>query len=96
MDFLASPLGVLVILAIVAVAAVTFQPAKYVGIWRQVAKLHETDRWPSSVQFPGEDISLGLLEFARVDAALDDDGFWMVCTAGPIRKRRLPTMEGME
>jgi hypothetical protein len=78
MDFLASPLGVLAILAIVAVAAVTFQPAKYVGIWRQVAQHYETERRPSSTQFPGENVSLGLHEFARVDAALDDEGFWMM------------------
>ncbi len=78
MDFLASPLGVLAILAIVAVAAMTFQPAKYVGIWREVAKFYETEKRPSSVQFSGEEISLGLSEFAHIDAALDDEGFWML------------------
>lgn len=78
MDFLASPLGVLAILAIVAVAAVTFQPARYVGEWREMAQRYETDRRPSSTAFPGEDITLGSLEFARVDVAVDDEGFWMV------------------
>ena len=78
MDFLASPIGVLAILAIVAVAAFTYQPAKYVGIWREVAKFYETERRPSSVQFPGEEIALGLYEFAHIDAALNDEGFWMV------------------
>lgn len=86
MNFLASPLGVLLILGIVAVAAVAFQPAKYVGIWREMAKRYETDRRPSSVAFPGEDVALGLHEFARVDAALDDEGFWMVYNGPDPRK----------
>lgn len=86
MDFLATPLGVITILGIVAVAAFTFDPAKYVGIWREVAKRYETNRRPSSIAFPGEEVSLGLYEFARVDAALDDEGFWMVYS-GPDPKK---------
>ena len=78
MSFLASPLGVLLILAIVAIAAVSFQPARYVGIWREVARFYETDKRPSSLQFRDEEISLGLYEFARVDAQLDDAGFWIL------------------
>ncbi len=86
MDFLASPLGVILILGIVAVAAFSFEPAKYVGDWRELAKRYETNRRPSSVAFPGEKISLGLYEFAYIDAALDDDGFWMVYS-GPDPKK---------
>lgn len=78
MSFLASPLGVFAILAVVAIAAVVFQPARYVGIWREVAKFYETERRPSARQFHNEEISLGLFEFARIDAALDDEGFWML------------------
>jgi hypothetical protein len=78
MSFLASPLGVIAILAIVAIAALAFQPAKYAGIWRDVAKFYATDKRPLSPQFRNEEISLGLFEFARIDAALDDDGFWML------------------
>jgi uncharacterized protein involved in outer membrane biogenesis len=43
MDFLASPFGVVLILAIVAIAAFTFQPTKYVGIWQKVAECYETE-----------------------------------------------------
>ena len=78
MDFLATPLGVLVILVIVAVATFAYEPAKYVGIWREIAKRYETDRRPSSIAFSGEDITLGIYEFTRIDAYLDDEGFWMV------------------
>ena len=86
MDFLASSLGVLVILGIVAVAAFVYEPARYVGVWRQVAVRYETNRRPSSITFPGEDISLGIYEFSQVDAALDDEGFWMMYN-GPDPKK---------
>ncbi len=86
MNFLASPIGVLVILVIVAIAAVAFEPAKYVGAWREVAERYETNRRPSSIAFPGESISLGIYEFTHVDAALDDEGFWMMYN-GPDPKK---------
>ena len=78
MNFLATPLGVLVILGVVAVAAFVYEPAKYVGVWREVAERYETNRRPSSIAFSGEDITLGIYEFSRIDAFLDDEGFWMV------------------
>jgi len=86
MDFLASPLGVLVILGIVAVAAFKYEPAKYVGVWREVAQRYETNRRPSSVMFTAEGVSMGKLEYAYVDAALDDEGFWMMYS-GPDPKK---------
>lgn len=86
MDFLASPFGVLMILGVVAVAAFSFQPAKYVGIWNKIAELYETDRRPTSVAFRDEDIVLGLHELTRIDAALNDDGFWMVYNGPDSRK----------
>ena len=86
MDFLASPIGVAVILGIVAVAAFVFEPARYVGIWREVAQRYETDRRPKSIAFSGEEISLGLNDFSHVDAALDDDGFWMLYNGADPKK----------
>jgi hypothetical protein len=86
MDSLASPIGVLIILVIVTIAAFVYEPAKYVGVWREIATRYETDRRPVSVAFPGEDISLGAFEFAHVDAGLDDAGFWMLYN-GPAEKK---------
>jgi hypothetical protein len=86
LNFLASPIGVLVILVIIAVAAFAFEPAKYVGAWREVAERYETNRRPSSIAFPDESISLGIYEFTHVDAALDDEGFWMMYN-GPDPKK---------
>jgi hypothetical protein len=86
MDFLASPFGVMLILGIVAIAAVVFQPAKYVGIWSDVAERYETERRPGSVAFQNEDVRLGLFEFTRVDAAVNDEGFWMVYNGPDPRK----------
>jgi hypothetical protein len=86
MDFLASPLGVIAILSVVVIAAFVYKPAKYVAAWRDVAERYETTRRPMSVTFRGEDISLGRFEMARVDAALNDDGFWMLYD-GPETKK---------
>jgi len=86
MDFLASPLGVLVILGIVAVAAFKYEPARYVGVWREVAQRYETNRRPSSITFTAEEVSMGRFEYAHVNAALDDEGFWMVYS-GPDPKK---------
>jgi hypothetical protein len=78
MDFIASPLGVLLILGFVAVAAVSFQPQKYVGVWREIAARYESERQPLSTVFQGEEVTIGRAEFAHIDASLDDEGFWMV------------------
>ena len=78
MDFLASPFGVMIILGIVAVAAFSFQPATFSGAWRAVAKRYETERRPVSVNFPDEEVSLNTYNVTRVDAAVHDDGLWML------------------
>tara|TARA_B110000438_G_scaffold303491_1_gene365221 strand:+ start:3039 stop:3473 length:435 start_codon:yes stop_codon:yes gene_type:complete len=78
MNFIASPIGVIAILAIVAIAAVMYEPAKYVGVWRELAKLYETNKQPISVTFKGESIKVGRLDFSQVDIALNDDGFWIL------------------
>ena len=78
MNFLASPIGVIAILAIVAIAAVMYQPANYVGVWRELAKLYETDKRPISAAFQGESIEVGPFNYSQVDIVLDDDGFWML------------------
>jgi|TARA_B110000444_G_scaffold18220_1_gene15316 hypothetical protein len=78
MNFLASPIGVIAILAIVAIAAVMYEPAKYVGVWRELAKLYEADKQPISITFKGESIKVGRLDYSQVDIALNDDGFWIL------------------
>ncbi len=78
MDFINSPLAVLVILGIVAVAAVVYEPAEFVGAWRALAKLYATDRRPLSAAFPGESVALGVHNYTHIDAALDDEGLWMM------------------
>jgi len=84
MDFIASPLGVLVILAFVTIVAISFEPTKFAGAWRELVQRYATDRRPASITFPGETIELGKFKFMNIDAALDDDGFWLVNEAqGP-------------
>lgn len=78
MNFLASPIGIFSILTIVALAAVMYTPKKYVGIWRELAKLYETNKRPVSANFNNEEIKVGSSDYSQVDIALNDDGFWIV------------------
>ena len=80
MDFLATPFGVFLILAVVAAAAFMYTPTKYAGVWLEVAERYETDRRPKAVTFRDEDIALGLFEVTTVDVAADDEGLWMLYT----------------
>lgn len=78
MDFIASPLGVMIILAAVTIAAVTFEPKKFTGAWRELAQLYGTDKRPRSVAFRDESMAVGSFNFTQIDAALDDDGLWLL------------------
>ncbi len=78
MDFITSPLFVLLFLAAVAIAAFSFEPSKFVGSWREIGALYGSERLPKSLTFREEGIELDHDNFTQVDAALDDKGFWMV------------------
>ena len=78
MDFITSPLFVFLLLGVVATAAVMFEPSGLTGEWRELAKRYATQRRPASIAFPSEHVELGLLGLSQIDAALDDEGFWIV------------------
>lgn len=88
MEFISSPLFVFLLLGVVATAAVMFEPSGLTGEWRELAKRYSTERRPSSITFAGEHVELGLLGLTQVDAALDDDGFWMVINGAQAGKVR--------
>ena len=81
MEFITSPLFVFLLLGVVATAAVMFEPSGLTGEWRELAKLYATERRPASVSFESEQVELGLLGLTQIDAALDDEGFWIVINA---------------
>lgn len=90
MDVIQSPIGILIILGLVAVAAVSYVPVTFLGNYKRLADRYQTERRPGSVAFPGEHIMVGRLfggprffadnmgEFARFDVALDNDGLWLL------------------
>lgn len=82
MDFISSPLFVLLLLGAVATAAVMFEPSRLRGPWRELAALYQTEQRPAKVTFPAERIEVGLADLALIDAAIDDQGFWLLAT-GP-------------
>lgn len=92
MEFLASPLGVFLILAVVTIAAFSFEPAGPVGHWKELATLYGADQQPTSVAFNDVSIVLGdpksvLAGLARVDVALDDEFLWILSTEPAAKKQ---------
>ena len=98
MDLIQSPIGVLIILGLVAIAALSYVPPGFLGNYKRLAERYETDRRPGSISFPGTHVMIGRLfggprffadnvgEFARFDIALDSDGFWLLYD-GPMPKK---------
>lgn len=82
MDFITSPLFVLLLLGAVATAVVMFEPSRLRGAWRELAALYLTEQRPANIAFKSERIALGLTDLALIDAAIDDNGFWLLAT-GP-------------
>lgn len=81
MEFITSPLFVFLLLGVVATAAVMFEPSGLTGEWRELAKRYGTERQPASIAFPSERVELGVLGLTEIDAALDDEGFWILIKA---------------
>ena len=81
MEFLSSPLFVLLLLGAVAVAAVSFQPRQLAGAWQEIGGMYRNSGHPASVSFRDEPVELGMHGLASIDAALDDEGFWIVLAA---------------
>ena len=86
MEYLGPAIVVLGILAAVAVAAIVFEPPNPFALWIRLAEHYGTDRRPAQLTHPNEMIlfagargsfkSLG--EATTCDAAIDDDGLWLV------------------
>ena len=87
MSFLAPTLIVFAVLLVVAIAALSFEPADPFAAWIKLAERYATDRRPTSVQFSGQRIRFGtqrgkpkhLNSFVTFDTAIDDFGLWIIC-----------------
>lgn len=87
MDFIGPALVVFAILIVVAIAAVSFEPANPLEQWLRLSERYATERRPSEVQFADQRMLFGgnrgrlkpLTPFASIDATIDDFGLWLVC-----------------
>lgn len=87
MDFIGPAFVVFAILIVVAIAAVSFEPANPFEKWVQLAERYATERRPSEVKFADQRILFGgkrgrlkpLTPFVTIDATVDDFGLWLVC-----------------
>ena len=87
MDFLGPAFVVFAILIVVAIAAVSFEPANPFEQWLRLAERYATERRPSEVAFADQRMLFGgkrgrlkpLTPFVTIDATVDDFGLWLVC-----------------
>lgn len=87
MDFIGPAFVVFAILIVVAIAAVSFEPANPFEQWLRLAERYATERRPSEIGFADQRILFGskrgrlkpLTPFVTIDATLDDFGLWLVC-----------------
>jgi hypothetical protein len=86
MEFLSEILIVGAILAVVAVAAVSFEPANPLEPWLRLAQRYSAGQQPGSLSFPDQDILFGsgrsrlksMAIAAKFDAEIDDFGLWII------------------
>lgn len=87
MEFIGPAFVVFAILIVVAIAAVSFEPANPLEHWLRLSERYATERRPSEVQFADQRMLFGgmrgrlkpLTPFVTIDATLDDFGLWLVC-----------------
>lgn len=87
MDFIGPAFVVFAILIVVAIAAVSFEPANPFEKWVQLTERYATERRPFEVEFADQRMLFGgkrgrlkpLTPFVTIDATVDDFGLWLVC-----------------
>ena len=87
MDLIGPAFVVFAILIVVAIAAVSFEPANPFEHWVRLAERYATERRPSEIGFADQRILFGgkrgrlkpLTSFVAFDATVDDFGLWIVC-----------------
>lgn len=87
MELIGPAFVVFAILIVVAIAAVSFEPANPFEHWVRLAERYATERRPSEIGFADQRILFGgkrgrlkpLTPFATIDATIDDFGLWFVC-----------------
>ena len=84
MEYLTQIFIVFIILFVVVIAAVSFQPANTLDAWMKLAERYQTGRRPSEIQFSDQLLMFGtgrvrrLNDFARFDVTIDDFGLWII------------------
>ena len=86
MQYRTEPCSANVVLAVVAIAAVSFEPRNPLAPWVKLVERYPTDRRPSQRTFTDVSVLFGsprraprpLTDFGHFDVALDDFGLWFV------------------
>ena len=75
MDLLYTPVGVLLILAVVALAAFKFQPSQYPGKWQLLVDWFGATSQPVNISHPEEPVEVSGPLMCNV--TLEPDGMWL-------------------
>ncbi len=86
MAYLGPTLVVFAILIVVAIAAVSFEPANPMQQWMTLSERYATERRPTEIQFADQRLLFGgakgrlkpLNPYVAFDVTLDDFGLWIV------------------
>ncbi len=85
MEHMGSAFIALAVILAVAIAAFSYKPTNPLEPWLRLAQSYASNRQPSQVLYPGQDVQFGagrgglrsLAIAAKFDATIDDFGFWL-------------------
>jgi hypothetical protein len=100
MEYLGSAFVALAVLLVVVIAAFSFEQANPLDPWLRLIQSYATQRAPSNVLFPDQDVRFGnragslksLSIAAKFDATIDDFGFWLTYK-GPLPEEMPDTIK---
>ena len=84
MEFMTQIFIVFIVLLVVVIASLAYEPANPFDAWLKLAERYQTSRRPSEIQFTNQVLMFGakrvkrLNDFARFDVTLDDFGLWII------------------
>ena len=84
MEFMTQIFIVFIVLLVVVIASLSYEPANPLDAWFKLAERYQTSRRPSEIQFVNQELMFGakrvkrLNDFARFDVTLDDFGLWII------------------
>ena len=84
MEYMTQIFIVFIVLLVVVIASMSYEPANALDAWFKLAERYQTGRRPSDIQFVNQELMFGakrvrrINDFARFDVTIDDFGLWII------------------